>query len=49
MGTIFVGVVLLAVVGCIVRSIYKDKRAGKNPACGCNCSSCHGSCSTVKK
>ncbi len=39
MGSIVVGVLLLALVGVIVYKIGKDKRAGKS-SCGCGCSGC---------
>ena len=44
-GTILIGLVVLAVVIAIVRSIRKDKRSGKS-SCGGNCGHCPmgGSC-----
>ena len=35
--------VILLVVGLAVRSLVRDKKAGKS-SCGCNCASC-GACS----
>ena len=40
-GTILIGLVVLAVVIAIVCSIRKDKRSGKS-SCGGNCGSCGG-------
>lgn len=42
MGTIFVAAIVAAAAGLAVRSIYKDKKAGKvcNGNCG-NCKGCH--------
>ena len=34
MGTVIVGVVVVGVVGLIVRSMVKDKKAGKSLQCG---------------
>lgn len=42
MGTAVVFVLLAAVVGMVIRSMVKDKRAGKSLQCGQNCSQCHG-------
>lgn len=40
-GTIFVLVILIAVVALVVRKMIKDKRAGKTCAsCGGNCGCC---------
>ena len=44
MGTA-VGIVILAVlVGAAVRSMVKDKKAGKSLQCGQDCSHCSGCC-----
>ncbi len=45
MGTMIVSVVLAAMFGLAVRSIYKDKKAGK--CCG-GCSGCSGACACSK-
>ena len=37
MGTVIVGVVVVGVVGLIVRSMVKDKKAGKSLQCGGDC------------
>ena len=39
MGTLFVGLILLLIVGLIIRSMRKDKKNGKG-GCGCGCRSC---------
>lgn len=44
MGTVIVGVVVVGVVGLIVRSIVKDKKAGKSLQCGGDCKHCGGHC-----
>lgn len=45
MGTLIVGIGLIAVVAAIVRSMYKDKKAGKSIQCGGDCKHCGGHCS----
>ena len=47
-GTIAVGLVLLAVVILIVRIMMRDKKQGKS-SCGGNCASCHQHCSDKEK
>ena len=42
-GTILICLVLILIVAAIIRSIVKDKKAGKS-SCGGNCSHCGGSC-----
>ena len=42
-GTILICLVLILIVYAIIRSMIKDKRAGKS-SCGGNCSHCGGSC-----
>jgi hypothetical protein len=42
-GTIAVGLVLLAVVGAIIRSMINDKKKGKS-SCGCGCEGCSHKC-----
>ena len=40
MATFIVGVVLVAVVSLIIRSMISDKRKGKSLQCGGDCSHC---------
>ena len=42
MGTIIVGLVLVVIVGLAVRSMVKDKKAGKSIQCGGDCKHCGG-------
>lgn len=42
MGTAIVLFMLLGVVGMIIRSMVKDKKAGKSLQCGQNCKHCSG-------
>lgn len=44
LGTIIVGALLLVVVTLIIRSMIKDKKAGKS-SCGGNCAGCGMNCS----
>ncbi|MDD6516142.1 MAG: FeoB-associated Cys-rich membrane protein [bacterium] len=44
MGTAVVFVLLVGVVGMIIRSLIKDKKAGKSLQCGQNCNHCSGHC-----
>ena len=44
MGTVIVGVIILGVVGLAVRSMVRDKKRGKSPVCGGDCSQCGGHC-----
>ncbi|MGN0251345.1 MAG: FeoB-associated Cys-rich membrane protein [Oliverpabstia sp.] len=44
MGTAIVLVLLIGAVGLIIRSIVKDKKAGKSLQCGQNCKRCGGHC-----
>lgn len=44
MGTIVVGAVVAGIVALIIRSMIKDKRAGKSVQCGGNCAQCKGHC-----
>jgi hypothetical protein len=41
LGTIVVGLVLVAVVAAVVHHMWKGKKQGKS-SCGCDCSSCGG-------
>jgi hypothetical protein len=43
MGTLVVGILLVAVVALIIRGIIRDRKNGKSH-CGCDCSSCGGAC-----
>lgn len=42
-GTIVVGLALLAMIGAAVGTMIRDKKNGKS-ACGCGCSGCAGKC-----
>ena len=44
MGTIIVLIVLAIIVALIIRSMVKDKKAGKPLQCGGDCSKCGGHC-----
>lgn len=44
MGTIIVLIVLAVIVALIIRSMVKDKKAGKSLQCGGDCSKCGGHC-----
>ena len=44
MGTAVVFVLLVGVVEMIIRSMIKDKKAGKSLQCGQNCNHCSGHC-----
>ncbi len=44
MGTIIVGVILIAVVALIIRSMVHDKKNGKSIQCGGDCKNCGGHC-----
>ena len=44
MGTVIVGTVVVAVVALIIRSMVKDKKAGKSLQCGVNRKHCDGHC-----
>ncbi len=44
MGTLVVSGILIAIVALIVRSMVKDKKAGKSLSCGCDCKNCSGHC-----
>ncbi len=50
MGTVVVLVILAGIIALIVRSIIKDRKAGKN-SCGhkCGCCPMAGQCHAVKK
>ena len=42
MGTVLVLLGLAAIVALIIRSMIKDKKAGKSLQCGGDCSKCKG-------
>ena len=44
MGTIIVLLVLAIIIALIIRSMVKDKKAGKSLQCGGDCSKCGGHC-----
>ena len=44
MGTMIVLIVLAIIVALIIRSMVKDKKAGKSLQCGGDCSKCGGHC-----
>jgi hypothetical protein len=43
-GTIIVGTIVLGMVLLAVRSLIRDKRAGKSIQCGGDCKHCGGHC-----
>lgn len=44
MGTLIVGLALLAIVALIIRSMVRSKKNGKSLQCGCDCRNCGGHC-----
>lgn len=44
MGTALVGIAVILVVSLAVRSMIKDKKAGKSIQCGGDCKHCGGHC-----
>ena len=44
MGTFITGVVLIAIVSLIVRSMIRDKKNGISVQCGGDCKHCGGHC-----
>ncbi len=44
MGTFIVGAILVGIVVLIIRSMIKDKKAGKSLSCGGDCKNCGGHC-----
>jgi len=40
LATIVVGLAVLGIVVLVVRSMYKNKKAGKSCSCGSSCSGC---------
>ena len=49
-GSILVGVVVLAVVALVVVLMVREKKKGKSSTCGCGCESCAmaGKCHSAK-
>lgn len=45
MGTTIVLIGIISIVSLIIRSMIKDKKAGKSPICGGDCKHCGGHCS----
>lgn len=47
-GTLIPLIILIVIVALVIRSMVKDKKAGKSLSCGGNCGSCPmgGSCSS---
>lgn len=44
MGTVIVGVIILGAAVLAVRSMIRDKKAGKSLQCGGDCKHCGGHC-----
>lgn len=44
MGTIFVAVLVVVIVGLIIYSMVRDKKNGKSIQCGGDCKHCGGHC-----
>lgn len=44
MGTWIAGMAVLIIAGFSIRSIVKDKKAGKSIQCGGSCKNCNGHC-----
>jgi hypothetical protein len=44
MGTFVVAAILVIVVGLVIRSMIRDKKAGKSVQCGGDCKHCGGHC-----
>lgn len=45
MGTAVVLIGIIIIISLVVRSMIKDKKAGKSVVCGGNCKHCGGHCS----
>ena len=43
-GSIFIGLSVLAVISLIIVHMAKESKAGISVGCGCGCESCNGSC-----
>lgn len=44
MGTFIAGIVLFIMVALAIRSMIRDKKAGKSLQCGGDCKNCGGHC-----
>jgi hypothetical protein len=44
LGTIIVGLIVACVVALAIRSMIRDKKAGKSIQCGGDCKHCGGHC-----
>lgn len=44
MGTFIAGIVLFIVIALAIRSMIRDKKAGKSLQCGGDCKNCSGHC-----
>ena len=44
MASIVVGIILIAVIAFVIRSMVHDKKNGKSLQCGGDCSKCGGHC-----
>jgi hypothetical protein len=42
MGTVIVFLILVGVIALVIRSMYRDKKAGKSLQCGGDCNKCKG-------
>ncbi|MCC8127434.1 MAG: FeoB-associated Cys-rich membrane protein [Clostridiales bacterium] len=47
MGDLLVLAILLIIVALIIRSMIRDKKAGRSPLCGGDCKECGGICHQV--
>ncbi|BCN29372.1 FeoB-associated Cys-rich membrane protein [Anaeromicropila herbilytica] len=44
MGTVIVGVIVVAIVGTSLATMVRDKKKGKSIQCGNDCKHCGGGC-----
>ena len=44
MGTFVVGAIVVLIVAAVIRSMIKDKKAGKSLQCGADCKHCGCRC-----
>lgn len=44
MGTFVVGAIVVLIVAAVIRSMIKDKKAGKSLQCGADCKHCGCHC-----
>lgn len=44
MASIVVGIILIAVIALVIRSMVRDRKNGKSLQCGGDCSKCGGHC-----